>query len=114
MQHYRFSVEPDDWPGLPKSGCAVVSARSHGVMDGTLVVLTGTANDILDVSGYKLVINVTWSHDYTSNPTWLKRVLVEVYSACGSYDVLALSRGVQGLLAAYDSEHGDPVFFPLR
>ena len=79
-------------------------SRREGA-SGILVLLTGNGNGLeREVPGYEAVLNVMWTQDHTTNPSWLPgflRSLLMTLSYNGveqRIDLCGVSRGAQALL----------------
>ena len=110
-RHVPFHL-PYDWDWASKEEDFTVLSVIPGTGVGTLLVVSGTGNDVESkIEGYKCIVTVTWCKSYTSNPYWFPEMLVSVAKCLCKQngerlDVLALSRGVQAVMCCYDSKYG--------
>ena len=110
-RHVRFHL-PSSWDWASKEEDFAVLSVWPGSGEGTLLVASGTGNDVeCNIEGYKCIVTVTWCKSYTSNPYWFPDMLISVAKCLcrpngERLDVLALSRGVQAVMCCYDIKFG--------
>ena len=110
-RHVRFHL-PSSWDWASKEEDFAVLSVWPGSGEGTLLVASGTGNDVeWNIEGYKCIVTVTWCKSYTSNPYWFPNMLIAVANCLcrpngERLDVLALSRGVQAVMLSYDIQFG--------
>ena len=110
-RHVRFHL-PSSWDWASKEEDFAVLSVWPGSGVGTLLVASGAGNDVeCNIKGYKCIVTVTWCKSYTSNPYWFPDMLISVANCLcrpngERLDVLALSRGVQGVMCCYDIKNG--------